>query len=59
MSLIPDATVSSFGAAQAPAVIVEKARHGRYFGISGAMPFYCTEALSDGQLADLVAYLLN
>jgi thiosulfate dehydrogenase len=59
VSLIPDATLSSFGAAQAPAVIIEKARHGRYFGISGAMPFFCTEVLNDGQLSDLVAYLLK
>ena len=59
VSLIPEATVASFGATQAPAVLIEKARHGRYFGISGAMPFYCAEVLSDGDLADIVAYLLQ
>lgn len=59
VSRIPEDTIASFSAAQAKAVIIEKARHGRYFGISGAMPFYCTEVLSDGDLSDLVAYLLQ
>lgn len=59
VSRLPEDTIASFSAAQAPAVLVEKARHGRYFGISGAMPFYCSELLSDGDLADIVAYLLQ
>lgn len=59
VSILPEDTLSSFGAATAPAIIIEKARHGRYFGISGAMPFYCTEILSDGMLSDIVAYLLK
>jgi thiosulfate dehydrogenase len=59
VSVIPEATLASFGPTQTPAVIVEKARHGRYFGISGAMPFFCTEVLSDAQLSDIVTYLLS
>lgn len=59
VTVIPEDTLSSFGAAMTPAILVEKARHGRYFGIAGAMPFYCREVLSDGMLSDIVAYLLK
>lgn len=55
-SIIPEDTINSFGS-QARAVTAEKVRHGRYFGISGSMPFYCQELLSDGNLSDLLAYL--
>lgn len=59
VSILPEDTLSSFGAAMTPGILVEKARHGRYFGISGVMPFYCSETLSDAALSDIVAYLLK
>ena len=38
-------------------VTVEKIRHGRFFNISGIMPFYTVEAISDQTVADLLAYM--
>lgn len=38
-------------------VFIEKVRHGRFFGISGNMPLYSREALSDKDLGALLAYL--
>lgn len=38
-------------------VFVEKVRHGQFFGVGGNMPLYSKEAMSDEQLADLLAYL--
>jgi thiosulfate dehydrogenase len=40
-------------------VIVEKVRHGPFFGIGGSMPPFSTEVLSDAQLGDIVAYVLR
>lgn len=59
VSIVPDDTIRSFGAAQARAIIIEKVRHGRYFGIGGNMPFYCQEVLSDAELGDIMAYMLQ
>lgn len=39
-------------------VVVEKVRHGGFFGIGGTMPPFSLEALSDEQLSDLLAFLL-
>jgi thiosulfate dehydrogenase len=39
-------------------VIIEKVRHGPFFGIGGNMPFYSLERLSDEDLAALVAFLV-
>ncbi len=55
-SIVPDATVAAFPT-QARAAVVEKVRHGRYFNIGGRMPPYSLEALGDGDLADILAYL--
>ncbi|MCI0573604.1 MAG: c-type cytochrome [Myxococcaceae bacterium] len=42
----------------APALmVVEKVRHGRFFGIGGTMPLYSREALSDEDLGALLTYL--
>ncbi len=42
----------------APAlVVVEKVRHGRFFGIGGTMPPYSREALSDEDLGALLTFL--
>lgn len=38
-------------------VFVESVRHGRFFGVGGAMPFFTTELLSDAELGDILAYL--
>jgi thiosulfate dehydrogenase len=38
-------------------VIVEKVRHGQFFGVGGVMPLYSREALSDEDLGALIAYL--
>jgi thiosulfate dehydrogenase len=38
-------------------VIVEKVRHGAFFGIGGTMPPFSTEALSDDDLSALLGYL--
>jgi thiosulfate dehydrogenase len=39
-------------------VLVEKVRHGPFFGIGGNMPFFALERLSDEDLASLIAYLV-
>lgn len=38
-------------------VVVEKVRHGRFFGVGGTMPPFAREALSDADLSAVVAYL--
>ncbi|RKH70028.1 c-type cytochrome [Corallococcus aberystwythensis] len=38
-------------------VIIEKVRHGPFFGVGGNMPLYGTEALSDADLGALLTYL--
>lgn len=56
VSALPDDTVESFGA-QARAITVEKIRHGKFFGISGNMPFYSLEAMAEQDASDIVTYL--
>jgi thiosulfate dehydrogenase len=56
VSVIPDDTLRTFPY-ETRAATVEKVRHGKYFGIGGTMPPYSLEALSDPQLADVLAYL--
>lgn len=56
VSVVPESTRKAF-ADMARAAIIEKVRHGRYFGLAGTMPFYSTEVLGDVGLADLLAYL--
>lgn len=38
-------------------VVVEKVRHGQFFGVGGNMPFYPLEVLDDDALADLLEFL--
>jgi len=38
-------------------VVIEKVRHGRFFGVGGNMPPYSREALSDEDLGALLSYL--
>ena len=46
-----------YSAAEQRLVFVEKARHGAFLGYGGRMPPFSAEALSDAQLADVLAYL--
>jgi thiosulfate dehydrogenase len=55
-SLVPEASIIAFKD-QAREAVVEKVRHGRFFDLAGTMPLYSVEALSDEQLADMLAYL--
>jgi thiosulfate dehydrogenase len=55
-SIVPEDTLRAFPN-EARAVVVEKVRHGRYFNIGGRMPPYSLEALGDGDLADILAFL--
>jgi thiosulfate dehydrogenase len=57
-SVIPEDTQKAFPApGEARWATVEKLRHGRFFNIGGVMPLYSLEALSDQDVADLLAYL--
>jgi thiosulfate dehydrogenase len=38
-------------------VVIEKVRHGQFFGVGGIMPLYSREALSDEDLGALLAFL--
>jgi thiosulfate dehydrogenase len=38
-------------------VVIEKVRHGRYFGVGGTMPLFSREAISDEDLGALLAFL--
>jgi mono/diheme cytochrome c family protein len=38
-------------------VFIEKSRHGSFLGLAGVMPPFSTETLSDGDLADITAWL--
>ncbi len=61
LSIVPEASVEfaeKFDPPFDPAlVIVEKVRHGPFFGVGGNMPFFSTEVLSDADLGALIAYL--
>jgi thiosulfate dehydrogenase len=63
-SVVPEDTVNGplcAGTADragcARAVAVEKTRHGKFFNIGGTMPLYLLEALGDGEIADILAYV--
>jgi thiosulfate dehydrogenase len=55
-TIIPDDTLVTF-ADVARAVVIEKARHGKFFNIGGNMPLFPIEALSDEQLGQILGYL--
>lgn len=62
VSVIPEESVAAHGLdplTGARAITVEKVRHGRFFGVGGNMPEYSLEALSDSDLADLLAYVAS
>ncbi len=59
-SILPDVTSeydTVFPGVPHPLVVIEKVRHGQFFGVSGSMPLYSREALSDEDLGALLAYL--
>jgi thiosulfate dehydrogenase len=57
-SIVPEDTQKAFPApGEARFAVVEKLRHGRFFNIGGVMPLYSLQALSDQEVADLLAYL--
>jgi thiosulfate dehydrogenase len=65
IAIIPEASIGfaleltrQTGTQVEPAlVVVEKVRHGRFFGVGGNMPPFSREALSDADLGAIVAYL--
>lgn len=46
-----------FPAAAPSLVVIEKVRHGRFFGVGGNMPLFSLESLSDQDLGALLAFL--
>lgn len=46
-----------FDRTQVRVTFIEKVRHGGFLGVFGSMPLYSLEAMSDGDLASLLAYL--
>jgi thiosulfate dehydrogenase len=38
-------------------IVIEKVRHGQFFGVGGNMPFFSREAMTDEDLGALLAYL--
>ena len=60
ISIVPDETLKTFGTDPlkgARPITIEKIRHGKYFGISGNMAPYSLEALTDGEVGGILAYL--
>jgi thiosulfate dehydrogenase len=65
VAIVPEASIgfardlsAQSGVTVEPAlVVVEKVRHGRFFGVGGTMPPFSREALSDADLGAIVAYL--
>jgi thiosulfate dehydrogenase len=59
-SILPEVTNeygSLFPGVPKQLVVIEKVRHGHFFGVGGSMPLYSREALSDGDLGALLAFL--
>jgi thiosulfate dehydrogenase len=59
-SVLPEVTqdyAQLFPGVNPAEVVVEKVRHGQFFGVGGNMPLYSREALSDEQLGALLTYL--
>jgi thiosulfate dehydrogenase len=56
VTILPEETQKSFPG-MARLVTIEKVRHGRFFAIGGNMPLFSVEALTDGELSDVLAFL--
>ncbi len=59
VSVVPDDSVDFAAESGFPlsVVIIEKVRHGPFFGVGGTMPPFSTERLSDDDLSALVGFL--
>lgn len=59
VSIVPEASIGFARQIRMdPAlVVIEKLRHGQFFGVGGNMPFFSREALSDEDLGAILAYL--
>jgi thiosulfate dehydrogenase len=60
VAIVPDESISNHGAdptTGARPVVIEKVRHGKFFGVGGNMAPFSVEALGDDQLGDLLAFL--
>jgi thiosulfate dehydrogenase len=59
ISVVPDDSVSFAEESGFPlsVVIIEKVRHGPFFGVGGTMPPFSTERLSDEDLSALIGFL--
>jgi len=55
VSVIPEDTIALFPT-NARTVVVEKVRHGKFFNVGGVMPLYAAEAITDQEIADVLAY---
>lgn len=59
-SLIPAESIAMHQTASAPngarLIVLEKIRHGKFFKVGGSMPLFSTEAFSDAQAGDILAY---
>lgn len=53
----PNAEHTEYTPTEQRLIFVEKTRHGGFLGYGGVMPPFSSEALDDGALADLLAYL--
>jgi thiosulfate dehydrogenase len=59
VAIVPEASLGfagQFGADPAE-VVIEKVRHGQFFGVGGNMPFFSREALSDEDLGAILTYV--
>jgi thiosulfate dehydrogenase len=59
-TIIPDETIRQHGTdptTGARAITIEKVRHGKFFSVGGNMAEYSLEALTDKELADILAYM--
>ncbi|MBZ4420479.1 c-type cytochrome [Myxococcus sp. RHSTA-1-4] len=59
-SVLPEVTADYgelFPGVPPSVVVIEKVRHGQFFGVGGNMPLYSAEALSDADLGALLTFL--
>ena len=54
---VADTYPAEFPGVDPSLVVIEKVRHGRFFGIGGEMPLFSLEAMSDEDLGALLDYL--
>lgn len=60
VAIVPDESIQMHGTdpkTGARPIVIEKVRHGKFFNISGNMPPYSLEAMSNDQLGQILGYL--